>query len=61
MTFEERVRDLCEQAARSTSETEGIELARQLQVLMHDRVEELRGNLLTMPFPGRLQKMRKRA
>lgn len=61
MTFEERVRDLCERVARSTSETEAIELARQLQILMHDRVEELRGKLLTMPFSGTLQELRKRA
>jgi hypothetical protein len=61
MTFEERVRDLCERVARSTSETEAIELARQLQILMHDRVEELRGKLLTMSFSGTLQELRKRA
>ena len=52
MTFEERVRVLCEQAANSDSETEEIELARQVQSLMHQRVEELRGNLLVMPLLG---------
>jgi hypothetical protein len=52
MTFEERVRVLCEQAASSDSETEEIELARQVQSLMHQRVEELRGNLLVMPLLG---------
>jgi hypothetical protein len=31
MTFEERVRKLCEQAAAAGAETEAIELARQLQ------------------------------
>jgi hypothetical protein len=49
MTFEERVRQLCEQAAAAGSETEAIELARQAQSLIHDRIEGLRGNLLTMP------------
>jgi hypothetical protein len=52
MTFEERVRALCERAASSDSETEAIELARQVQSLMHQRVEELRGNLLVMPLLG---------
>jgi hypothetical protein len=52
MTFEERVRHLCNQVATSGSETEAIQLARQLQSLMHERVEELRGNLLTMPLLG---------
>jgi hypothetical protein len=52
MTFEERVRQLCDHVATSGSETEAIELARQLQSLMHERVEEVRGNLLTMPLLG---------
>ena len=52
MTFEERVRLLCDRVATSDSESEAIELARQLQSLMHERVEELRGNLLTMPLFG---------
>jgi hypothetical protein len=61
MTFEERVRQLCEQAAAAGSETEAIELARQAQSLIHDRIEELRGNLLTMPSLGSTLKELKRA
>ena len=49
MTFEERVLHLCEQVAASRSEAEAIELARELQSLIHERIEGLRGKLLTMP------------
>ena len=60
MTFEQRVRQLCEQVAACASETEAIELTRQLQPLMHERIEILRGNLLTMPS-FELTKERRRA
>ena len=43
--FEERIRKLCEQVTASSSDTEAVDLARQLQSLMHERVEELRRNL----------------
>jgi hypothetical protein len=61
MTFEECIRELCEQAAACASETGAVELARQLRSLMHERVEELRGNLLTMPLFGPTSKVAKRA
>ena len=61
MTFEERVREMCEQAAACGSEIEAIGLVRQLQSMMHERVEELRGNLLTMPSLGPPSKDMKRA
>jgi hypothetical protein len=57
MTFEERVRELCKQVATCNSEIEAIGLVRQLQSLMHERVQELRGNLLTMPSLGPPSKM----
>jgi hypothetical protein len=41
MTFEERIRELCGRVIASGSETEAVQLARQLQSLMHERVEEL--------------------
>jgi hypothetical protein len=52
MTFQESVRELCEHAAACNSDIEAIGLVRQLQSMMHERVEELRGNLLTMPSLG---------
>jgi hypothetical protein len=61
MTFEERVRELCKQVAACNSEIEAIGLARQLQSLVHERIEGLRGNLLTMPLLGPTSKDLKRA
>jgi hypothetical protein len=61
MTFEERVRQLCEQVAASGSEAEAIELSRELQSLIHERIEVLRGKLLTMPSIGLTFKELKRA
>jgi hypothetical protein len=59
MTFEERVRQLCEQAAAAGSETEAIDLVRQAQSLIHDRIEGLRGNLLTMPLGSTLKALKR--
>jgi hypothetical protein len=61
MTFEERVRELCGRVATCNSEIEAVKLARQLQSLVHERVEEPRGNLLTMPSLGPPSKDVKRA
>jgi hypothetical protein len=61
MTFEERIRQLCEQLAASASEAEAIELSRELQSLIHDRIEGLRGKLLTMPSIGLTSKELKSA
>jgi len=48
MTFEEHILKLCKEAVTCKSEAEAIELALQTQALMHERIEELRGNLITL-------------
>jgi hypothetical protein len=50
MTFDERVRVLCERAAGCESETEAVKLARQVHGLLHERIEGLRVDLLSMPL-----------
>jgi len=53
MTFEERIRELCEQVTASGSEVEVVALVRQLRSLMHERTEELRR---TIPVFGSTSK-----
>jgi hypothetical protein len=52
MTFEEQVNKLAEEASACTSEEQAIELIRRMQTLMHDRIETLRENLITVPPVG---------
>jgi hypothetical protein len=52
MTFEQRMGKLCKDAVASESEQEAVEILRQMQELMHNRIEELRGNLITLPPVG---------
>ena len=48
MTFEDKVDKLAEEAIACTSEEQAIELIRRMQTLMHDRIETLRENLITV-------------
>jgi hypothetical protein len=58
--FEKRVRELCQQITDCKSERKAIELNRQLQALIHDRIEELRSNLIVFPvFMPDLRKEKK--
>ena len=47
--FEVRIKELCQQIVNRQSEPEAVELSRQLQILMHKRVEDLRENVLAVP------------
>lgn len=49
MNFEQEIRRLCEEAVSCTSEAGAAELAKQAQVLIHARIEQLRGNLTPPP------------
>ncbi len=50
--FEEQISALCQEVIACKSEEQAIELARRIQSLMHARIEELRGNLITLPPIG---------
>ncbi len=52
MTFEQQIMKLCEEAVACKSEQRAIELAREMQALMHSRIEELRVHLITLPPLG---------
>ena len=43
---------LCKEAIACESEKRAVELAREMQALMHKRVENLRQNLITLPPLG---------
>ena len=51
MNFEQEIRRLCEEAVSCKSEAGAAELAKQAQVLIHARIEQLRGNLTPPPSP----------
>jgi hypothetical protein len=48
-SFESRVKDLCKKLLACQTELEAIELNRELRILIHERIEQIRGNLI--PFP----------
>lgn len=52
MTFEDQINKLAEEAIACTCEEQAIELIRRMQALMHDRIEALRENLITVPPVG---------
>ena len=52
MTFEQQILSLCEEAVACESEEEAMEIARHIQALLHARIEELRGNLISLPPVG---------
>jgi hypothetical protein len=45
MTFEEEIRRLCREAISCTSDEEATAIARRIQALIHERMDEFRGNL----------------
>lgn len=51
MEFEQEIMRLCEEAVACKSEAGAAELARQVQCLIHGRIEQLRGNLADPPTP----------
>jgi hypothetical protein len=55
VTFEEQITSLCEEAAACKSEEVAVELARRAQNLMRARVNELRGNLITLQRVARTE------
>jgi hypothetical protein len=52
MNFDEQIMCLCQEAIACKCEADAVELARRMQALMHGRIEELRGNLITLPPIG---------
>ena len=52
VNFEEQIIALCEEVITCKSEEQAIELVRRMQSLMHTRIEELRGKLITLPPIG---------
>lgn len=58
--FDARIAELCAELL-SCESTEGqIELAREMRTLVHERFEELRGNLIILPMLDELAAGRKR-
>lgn len=51
MEFEQEIIRLCEEAVACKSEAGAAELARQVQYLIHGRIEQLRENLADPPAP----------
>lgn len=58
-SFEKEVKELCKQIVACGTEQEAIELARNLRVLLHERVEHLRGNVLPIDADGSVNALRK--
>ena len=52
MTFEQQIHKLCEEAIACRCEDDAIAVTRRIQMLMHARIEELRGNLSNLPLLG---------
>ena len=52
MTFEDQINKLADEAIACTSEGQAVELVRRMQALMHERIEGLRENLITVPRVG---------
>lgn len=52
MTFEDQIIRLAEEAIACTSEEQSVELVRRMKALMHERIEALRDNLITVPPVG---------
>jgi hypothetical protein len=47
-TFEIRVRELCQQLIDCKTESEVVELSRQLRELIHERVEQIRHHVVLL-------------
>jgi hypothetical protein len=52
MNFEERIKTLCEEAIACKCEEDAVAVARQIQLLMHSRIEELRANINHLQLLG---------
>lgn len=57
MSIEERVRSLSEAIIASQDEAKVLELTRELQVVIHDHIEQLRAKLLEVPavIPSKIE------
>ena len=58
--FETRILELCEELISCDTDEGQIELAREMRVLLHERLEEIRGNLIVLPMLDELATVRKR-
>lgn len=50
MPFEHRIRELCEQLADCRDDAAALRLAQELQALLHERIEQLRGHVSSLPL-----------
>jgi hypothetical protein len=48
--FEARIRELSEELANCTDTERALKIAEELQVLIHERIEQLRGNVSGLPL-----------
>jgi len=57
MSIEERVRALSEAIIASEDEVKVLELTRELQVIIHEHIEQLRAKLLEVPavIPSKIE------
>ena len=50
MPFESRIRQLSEQLANSKDDAQSLKLAHELQILLHERIEQLRLKAVALPL-----------
>jgi len=48
-SFERRIKELCNRLVTCESEAEAIELSRELQKLIHERIEAIRSEFVASP------------
>lgn len=48
MTFEEQIEELCREALVCSSDDAAVEIIREMQALMHFRIEQLRSKLTVL-------------
>ena len=58
--FDIRILELCKELLSCKSNEGQIELAREMRILVHERIEELRGNLIILPMLDELPATGKR-
>lgn len=49
MDFQKPIQELCQEIIACQSEEEAVKLTRRLKILLHDRIEELRGTVPLLP------------
>jgi hypothetical protein len=60
MPFETRIRELSKQLANCRDDALSLELARELQTVLHERIEQLRDRLAALPLVAAPSKVRRK-